>query len=359
MRRTFLAMGALGATLAGCSVMLDWKEAEYVGEEPGLDAGQPAGPDAAAPGPDAGARPDASPVDYLAVWGTSEDNVWAVGSGGTIDRWTAAKGWTAWSLPSQRDVDFRGIWGSSPNDVFAVGSGGRILHFDGKAWAPQVHDNRGENLNAIWGFNSGDVFAVGDNTTVAHYNLDATSSELTWGMSCYEPLTVNTCPTAGKLAAAGGGNDPDVVGDKRFLWVGGEKLFRRAQIGSFTHYIAHAVPGFVRGIRVLDRDRGWAVGAGGMLVVLDRSPDRVAIDSKTTQELYGVWASNSQVRAVGNGGTLVCCTLSGTTVQGCAACAHANVPALPGAALRGIWGDESSGEYWVVGLGGVRVHWKE
>jgi len=365
MRRSFIAVASLCAALGGCSFMLDWEEAPYVGEEPGRDAGPdvgvPPGRDAAAPGPDAAAPgPDASTVDYLAVWGTSEDNVWAVGASGTIQRWTKAKGWTDWTMPSQQDIELRGIWGSGPNDVFVVGSTGRILHFDGSTWGQQEHNNRGQNLNAIWGFSSGDIFAVGDNTTVAHYNLDAATLKMTWGMNCWDPPPADICPTSGKLVAMGGGTDPDIVGDKRFLWVGGEKLFRRSLVAAGTHYIAHPTPGFVRAIRVTDRDAAWAVGAGGMLLQLDRSGTPPQLASGTTKDLWGLWTSQKQLRAVGNDGTLVCCAINAGKAENCAACASPKIPtSLAGASLRGIWGDEATGEYWVVGLNGVRVHWVE
>ena len=66
------------------------------------------------------------------------------------------------------------IWGSSGNDVFAVGEGGTILHYNGSAWSPMASGTT-ENLKGIWGSSGSDVFAVGANGVILHYNGSAWS----------------------------------------------------------------------------------------------------------------------------------------------------------------------------------------
>jgi hypothetical protein len=57
-------------------------------------------------------------------------------------------------------VGLKDIWGSSGNDVFAVGTKGTILHYDGSHWS-QMNSGTKEILSGIWGSSSKDVFAVG------------------------------------------------------------------------------------------------------------------------------------------------------------------------------------------------------
>ena len=54
-----------------------------------------------------------------------------------------------------------GLWGSSANDVWAVGQFGLIEHWDGSGWST-VPSGKSENLKAVWGSSANDVWAVGD-----------------------------------------------------------------------------------------------------------------------------------------------------------------------------------------------------
>ncbi len=76
----------------------------------------------------------------------------------------------AWCLhPTPLDVlhTFTAIWGSGPNDVWAVGSGGSILHYDGKTWV-KTPSGVVNTLYAIWGSGPNDIWVVSDTTTVLH-----------------------------------------------------------------------------------------------------------------------------------------------------------------------------------------------
>ena len=61
------------------------------------------------------------------------------------------------------------IWGNSENDVFAVGSSGTILHYNGSTWS-QMNSGSTVNLASVFGLNSNNVFAVGGNGTILHYD---------------------------------------------------------------------------------------------------------------------------------------------------------------------------------------------
>ena len=66
----------------------------------------------------------------------------------------------------------KAVWGSSSNDVFAVGMGGTILHYDGTAWSP-MSSGTSHTLVGVWGSSGSDVFAVGYRGTSDHYDRTA------------------------------------------------------------------------------------------------------------------------------------------------------------------------------------------
>ena len=61
-----------------------------------------------------------------------------------------------------------GVWGSSANDVFAVGAAGIVLHYTGSAWNTMECGTTAD-LRGVWGTTGSDVLAVGANATIAHY----------------------------------------------------------------------------------------------------------------------------------------------------------------------------------------------
>ncbi len=69
---------------------------------------------------------DLSPTRYFGIWGSSKDDIFAVGNDGEIVHWNG----TAWSyMTSGTTTDFRNVWGTGPRDVFAIGGSGLILHY--------------------------------------------------------------------------------------------------------------------------------------------------------------------------------------------------------------------------------------
>jgi hypothetical protein len=74
------------------------------------------------------------PPNITALWGTSDNNVFAGTHGGHIYHWDGQ----AWRQahrdnPALRRT-VRAFGGTGPHDVYAVGSQGMLLHFDGQAW---------------------------------------------------------------------------------------------------------------------------------------------------------------------------------------------------------------------------------
>ena len=74
-------------------------------------------------------------ADLYAVWGTSVDDVVAVGRSGRIMRFLGT-GWI--EQPSGTDNDLHALDGLALNDMWAAGDAGTLLHFDGLAWQPMA-----------------------------------------------------------------------------------------------------------------------------------------------------------------------------------------------------------------------------
>jgi hypothetical protein len=103
-------------------------------------------------------------VGLLGIWGSSANDVWAVGESGTLRHMTP--GALRWSIvPSPTTETLRAIWGSSATDIWAVGGKGTILHYDGTTWKPSVAAfpvGAKPELYGVWGSGPGDVWIVGD-----------------------------------------------------------------------------------------------------------------------------------------------------------------------------------------------------
>lgn len=121
--------------------------------------------------------PDLPIYKIVAVWGSGDD-VWAVGGEPWAHNWwfalifhSADRGLT-WSeqfgaaqagpadiAPS---VTLRSVWGSSADDVYAVGDNGTILHTSdrGASWQKQASGSTA-HLRAIWGDSPTNVWVVG------------------------------------------------------------------------------------------------------------------------------------------------------------------------------------------------------
>jgi len=126
------------------------------------------------------------------VWGSSCDDVFAVGQHGTVLHYDGDR-WRSQTTPVTRWLT--GVWGSGPGDVYAVGSfsqpsdpdpsdpdpgagagvadAGIILHYDGQQWkacAESICSNGLPNLVDVWGSDASHVFAVGYGGAVMRYD---------------------------------------------------------------------------------------------------------------------------------------------------------------------------------------------
>ena len=118
------------------------------------------------------------------VWGSSNNNVFAVGDNGTILHYDGNQ-WLA--LNSGTNSTLYSVWGNSADDVFAVGSNGTILHYDGFQWTA-MNSNTLSTLIDIWGHSSSEVFAVGESGTILFYDgnqwtsMNSNTFDSLWGI---------------------------------------------------------------------------------------------------------------------------------------------------------------------------------
>jgi len=100
------------------------------------------------------------------LWGSSDTDVYAVGSDGLIVHFDGNE-WT--EMTKVTSAGLQAVWGSSGRDVFAVGYGGAILHSDGTSWI-LMDSGTTETLSDVWGSSGDNVFVVGGNGTLLHYD---------------------------------------------------------------------------------------------------------------------------------------------------------------------------------------------
>ena len=151
-------------------------------------------------------------------------------------------------------ADINDLWGRGDNDIWAVGGGGTVLHWDGQSW--QVA-NQGvpamQNLQAVWGTDTA-LFAVGSNGTLLRREGDS-----------FQALPTTAAAGTGFVGVWGRAADD--------VWLAGAdgRLYRWN--GSALSVASAVVPTEgVGGPRTLGRLRGdavrrlWVVGSQGTIV---------------------------------------------------------------------------------------------
>ena len=102
-------------------------------------------------------------LEFNGLWGSSDENLYAVGSSGAIWRFDGT-GWTA--MESGTDQRLHSVWGATDGvNVYAVGYDGTILHFNGATWSA-LGSGTTENLFGIWGSEANEFYIVGSKGTV-------------------------------------------------------------------------------------------------------------------------------------------------------------------------------------------------
>jgi hypothetical protein len=244
-------------------------------------------------------------VTILDMWGFSSSDIWAVTGDATFGTSTGTPGpmlhydgttWTAVAHPVSKPV-FR-IWGSRADDIWAQAweknSGSSWLHYDGSEWTEVIGPSNA--AGALFGFATNDIWAGTEQGVVLHYdgtdwvevdtpheNAPGNAVDRMWGSG------------ADDLWAVGDGNNP---------------------AGTVIHYDgeswgAVSIPPLISTQNRLlsvwgtGPDEVWAGSQHGELRYFDGS-EWSAIPSPTTEGLLNIWGTEtSDLWAVGGNGTIL------------------------------------------------------
>jgi hypothetical protein len=109
------------------------------------------------------------PMNFIgAVWGSSPNDVWVVGGGGSAEDRLLHYDGNRWNTYTKEPILATGevLYGFSKNDVWmGGGNDGRIWHYDGTKWSENyryiVEGARNVGIYDIWGTQSYDLYACG------------------------------------------------------------------------------------------------------------------------------------------------------------------------------------------------------
>lgn len=293
-----------------------------------------------------------------AVWGTSENDVWAVGSGGTIVHWDG----TAWvATPTKIRSTLRAVRGSGPNDVWAVAMTDTIVHSSGFAngsaeWT--LVNGAAPPKSAIaalslWSSGPGDL-RIG---TRARNFFDPNTGDYPW----VDQYTLKLDPDGGSVGwepVLGEGNVYGMWGSSEAdLWVVADNSERQKWQKGMTKHGTLGDAGLVwkevdsqssfrlEGIWGSSANEPvWAVGEQGTIRRMTAGAARWEIvASPTTENLHAIWGSRADdIWAVGDAGTIL--HWDGSEWKSSAAAF--SLGKKPN--LRGVWGSAAD-DVWIVG----------
>jgi uncharacterized protein YijF (DUF1287 family)/uncharacterized membrane protein len=265
-------------------------------------------------------------TNLSAVWGSSANDVFAVGASGTILHYDGSS-WQA--MDSGAKVWLRGVWGSESGDVFAVGGTfypcpdepeGEIMSYDGSRWVKMLD---GKFFSGVWGNGSKDVFVVGPFGPL-HYggsswkyhfpDCDEPGPSLAdvWGLGPTDVFAVGTSGIFHYDGNAWEEMDPGTSSLLRTVWGSGPNdVFAAWSHGTIVHYngsrwteMNSPTSEALQDIWGSGPDNVFAVGNYGTIVRYDGGKWNL-VDSGTSSTLYGVWGNGRDFFAVGNGGTIL------------------------------------------------------
>jgi hypothetical protein len=162
------------------------------------------------------AEPKATDVDLHGVWVSPDGTVWAGGAAATTLR-RSAGAWSVFKTPGTTAV--RGIWATGAA-VWAADEGGAIYSWDGVAWQ-LAHANSTEGAyTGIWGAGADDVWVIGNGFEP---DGDRASIRVHWDGDAWTESY--TCNPDGNRFAAGGwvAQLSDISGTAEDdVWAGGD-----------------------------------------------------------------------------------------------------------------------------------------
>jgi hypothetical protein len=263
--------------------------------------------------------------------------------------------------PTSRLVSLNAVWGSAADDVWAVGTNGTILHGDGSAFTVAKTESEGltDIYMGVWGSSRSDVWVLG-----SKYPLHSTG--FVAGSTVFDDRPGSSWSdfdsTSGRLwTGVSAGTNVFVAGEPSRRFGGANASFWSfadgAGGGTWTAMAActgdaPCIPS-VRGSWAADANAIWAVGFNGQAYFFDGTEPAnaarwVAQNSNTRADLEAVWGSSAgDVWAVGAYGTIR------HTAQGASTWSVVESPTT--ANLHAVWGT-SANDVWAVGDSGTVVH---
>jgi photosystem II stability/assembly factor-like uncharacterized protein len=109
------------------------------------------------------------------IWGSSGNNIWAVGYDGTIVHYDGTS-WLTSYTGGESPAYLTSVWGTSDSNVYTCGAGGALLHYD-TAWSV-IRSQTSTSLWDIWGLSADSIYMVGSNGLIMSY-LDSTIARMT------------------------------------------------------------------------------------------------------------------------------------------------------------------------------------
>lgn len=292
------------------------------------------------------------------IHGTSKDDVWAVGTNGTVVHYDGSS-WTATSSGTTNTL--LGVWATSPTDVWAVSAWNLVLH--GTADASGVFGWSPLSLPIMpYGFMAGEVRTViGSGNQVFVGGAEAMSGD------SFTPCVLwSSKEDSGTISWGNAYSSWDIIlpslrstwlSPSGALWgVGDQGLAAYASITSrdgsnpdlpdalIWKDVDTVVKVPLYGIGGSGDTDIWAVGALGTLRHWTGGPTWETVISPTTNTLNGIWAASpNDVWAVGDHGTIL-------HFDGTAWTPGTAILPADDIALRAVWGSDPE-NIWVAGDG--------
>jgi len=136
------------------------------------------------------------------VFGSAPDDMWAVGSAGTVLHFDG-RAVSALAVPTTANL--LDVWGTGPDDVWIVGMGGTVLHWNGQSFTP-LPSGTTVDLKAVFTARADDVWIGGDGGTLLHWNGGAMSAVAVAGVDPMTAILDIHGLGASDVWFAGGGN---------------------------------------------------------------------------------------------------------------------------------------------------------
>ncbi len=257
----------------------------------------------------------------ISVWGSAEDDVWAVGSdrgnGPLIVHWD---GESLTTMDSGASGDLWWVFGFADGPVFMGGAEGNILRYQDGVFSPTTTPSSNVTVFGLWGTSADDMWAVGgadggaDGAFAWRLEGDAWAlapefpSELTadkalwkaWGSAADDVWMVGTAGvavhwdgTSFETTNVGSGESLFTVhcADGRFVAVGGSATgLVYENDGSGWQRVDNEPLYALNGIQVVDAGHGYAVGRFGAFVEEQGGEWVEASGPDTIRTLHAIWA---------------------------------------------------------------------